>query len=127
MTVKTATPRTAPPTLRNIYRRSVSTHEYFKQGVVITHVVDTRNSALVLCLCGCHNCHVADKVHRSNTGNIQNHSGKTELPVLTAVAHATEQDYTSQTHQPANYEQIAGANRSQEEGDSEIDNKGSYA
>jgi hypothetical protein len=98
MTVRTATPRTAPPTLRNI------------------HVVDAGDSPLVYFLCGCDNRHVVDKVYRSNAGNVQDHAGDTELPILVAVAHASEQYYTSQNHQPASYEQVAGANGSQEKG-----------
>lgn len=101
-------------------------HGYFKHGVVATYVVDTGGSPLVFFLCGCDNRHVADKVYRSNAGNIQDHAGETELPILITVAHASEQDYTSQTHKPASYEQVAGANGPQKEGDNEIDNTGGY-
>lgn len=78
---------------------------------MITHVVDTRDSTLMLLIGSCDNRHISDKVYRPDPGNIQNHAGETKPPVFTAITHAGEQDYTGKAHQPASYEQIAGANR----------------
>ena len=62
---------------------------------IITHIVYTRDSALMFLLSSCDNRHITNKVYCSDPSNIQNHARKTELPVLTTIIHAGEQDYTS--------------------------------